>query len=69
MDAIKFISRYQFYVEQLEKITKREYEQELLELKKRDPHDFISPERYFNSDAEAMGVVLSLFLKQLGEDL
>lgn len=69
MDAIRFVSRYLLYIQQMGKIIKSEYEPLLSELKARDPHDFISPEKYFNREAEAMGVVLRLFLKQLGEDL
>ena len=65
MDAIRFVSRYPLYIEQLEKIIKPEYEPVLSELKERDPHDFISPERYFNSEAEAMGVVLRLLLQTI----
>ena len=30
-----------------------------------DPHDIVKPEHYFNSEAEAVGVVFRLFLRQL----
>jgi len=36
-------------------------------MKKLDPHNIVKPEHYFNSEAEAAGVVLKLFLKKLEE--
>lgn len=32
-----------------------------------DPHDVVKPEHYFNSEAEAVGVVYQLFLRKLKE--
>ena len=65
MEAIEFISRYPEYIGQLEKILNPAYLPALHKLKKVDPHDIVRPEHYFNSSAEAMGVVVGLLLKQL----
>lgn len=65
MEAIEFINRYPDYICQLEKIVKPEYEPVIRKLKKLDPHNIVKPEHYFNSDAEALGVVFYLFLKKI----
>ena len=65
MEAIEFIHRYPNYVSQLEKVVKPEFEPVIKKLKALDPHNIVKPEHYFNSDAEAMGVVFKLFLKKL----
>ena len=65
MDAIEFINRYHDNISQLEKVVRPEFEPAIKKLKERDPHDIVKPEHYFNSDAEAMGVVFRLFLKQI----
>jgi hypothetical protein len=67
MDAIEFINRYPNYISQLEKVVKQEYEPVIQKLKEHDPHDIVKPENYFNSEAEAMGVVFKLFLKKVKE--
>ena len=65
MEAIEFINRYPDYINQLEKVLKPEFEPVLKKMREHDPHDIVKPEHYFNSDAEAMGVVFKLFLKKL----
>lgn len=65
MEAIEFVSRYPEYIGQLEKIINPAYLPALLKLKKLDPHGIVRPEHYFNSGAEAMGIIVGLLLKQL----
>jgi predicted GH43/DUF377 family glycosyl hydrolase len=67
MDAIEFVSRYPSYLAQLSKVVKREYQPVIRKMKKLDPHDVVKPEHYFNSEAEAVGVVYRLFLRKLKE--
>ncbi len=67
MEAIEFINRYPDYIKQLEKVVKEEYKTVIEKLKEHDPHDIVKPEHYFNSDAEAIGVVFKLFLKKLSK--
>jgi hypothetical protein len=67
MDAIEFVSRYSDYLSLLEQVVKLEFLPSLQKLKDTDPHDLVSPERYFNSETEAVGLVLKLFLKTLAE--
>jgi hypothetical protein len=68
MDAIEFVSHYQSYLALLEKVVKPEYIPSLQVLRESDPHDLIAPEHYFNSGAEAMGIVFQMFLKQVSKD-
>ena len=65
MDAIEFVIRYPDYVTQLEAVVKPEYLPVIRKLRERDPHDIVKPEHYFNSEAEAVGVVFKLFLRQI----
>jgi predicted GH43/DUF377 family glycosyl hydrolase len=67
MEAIEFVIRYLDYVEQLEKVIKPEYQPAITKLKEPDPHDIVRPEHYFNSEAEAVGEVFRLFLRQIGQ--
>jgi hypothetical protein len=67
MDAIEFVNRYPVYLEQLEKVVKPEYQYAVKKLNEIDPHDIVKPEHYFNSEAEAVGVVFRLFLKRIRE--
>lgn len=65
MEAIEFISRYPEYISKIEKVVRPEFAPVIKKLKEHDPHDIVKPEHYFNSDAEAIGVVFKLFLKKL----
>ena len=67
MDAIEFVNRYHIYLAQLGKVVKPEYQPVIRKMKKLDPHDVVKPEHYFSSEAEAVGVVYRLFLRQLKE--
>lgn len=67
MEAIEFINRYPEYINQIEKVVRPEFAPVIEKLKEHDPHDIVKPEHYFNSDAEAIGVVLKLFLKKLSK--
>ena len=68
MDAIEFVSRYQDYLSQLEKVVKPELLPAPPKLKDTDPHDLVSTECYFNSETEAGGMVFKLFLRQIQRD-
>jgi len=63
MDAIEFVIRYPDYITQLESVVKPEYLTAIRKLKERDPHDIVKPEHYFNSEAEAVGIVYRMFLR------
>jgi len=63
MDAIEFVTRYPDYLAQLEAAVKPEYLPAIRKLRERDPHDIVKPEHYFNSEAEAVGVVYRMFLR------
>ena len=65
MDAIEFVNRYPKYLAELGKVVKPEYQPVIRKMKKLDPHNVVKPEHYFNSEAEAVGVVYRLFLRQL----
>lgn len=67
MDAIEFVNRYPKYLARLGKVVKPEYQLVIRKMKKIDPHDVVRPEHYFSSEAEAVGVVYRLFLRQLKE--
>ena len=67
MDAIEFVCRYPEYVEQLKKVVKPEYQNAVKKLNEIDPHDIVKPEHYFNSEAEAIGVVFRLFLRRIND--
>ena len=63
MEAIEFVQRYPLYIEQLAKVIKPEYKTTLTKLKELDPHDIVRLEHYFNSEAEATGIVFRRFFK------
>jgi hypothetical protein len=65
MDAIEFISRYPTYIAHLGKVVEPEYQPVIRKMEKLDPHDVVKPEHYFSSEAEAVGIVYRLFLRQL----
>ncbi|MBL0310149.1 MAG: hypothetical protein IPP77_10865 [Bacteroidetes bacterium] len=65
MDTIEFIRRYPVYLAQLERVVKPEYHVIITTLRDIDPHDIIKPQHYFNSEAEAIGLVFTLFQKKL----
>ena len=65
MDAIEFVIRYPDYLKQPEAVVKPAFLPAIRKLRERDPHDIIKPEHYFNSEAEAVGVVFRLFLRQI----
>jgi hypothetical protein len=69
MDAIEFVKRYPAYLAQLSKVVKPELHHIIRKLQKIDPHDVVKPEHYFNSEAEALGVVFRLFLRKLKMDV
>ena len=66
MDAIEFVNRYQDYLTQLEEVVRPELRPFIEKLRERNPHDIVKPEHYFHSEAEAVGVVFRLFLRQIG---
>ena len=63
MEAIEFVIRYPDYISQLEAVVKPELLPAIERLRALDPHDIVRPEHYFNSEAEAVGVVLRVFLR------
>ena len=65
MDAIEFVSHYPDYITQLEAVVKPEHLPAIEKMRALDPHDIVRPEHYFNSEAEAVGVVFRLFLRQI----
>ena len=67
MDAIEFVNRYPTYLAQLGKVVKPDFQPIIRKMKKLDPHNVVKPEHYFSSEAEAVGVVYRLFLRQVRE--
>ena len=65
MDAIDFVNRYPAYIAQLEKVVKPEYKAAIKKMKELDPHDLVEPQHYFNSGAEAVGMVFGLLLREI----
>lgn len=63
MNAITFIGLYDKYVAELEAITKIECNNAILAMKRKDPHDLITPDTWFPSEYSARGFVYTLFLK------
>ena len=65
MDAIEFVTRYPGYISQLEAVVKPEHLPAIEKLRAFDPHDIVKQEHYFNSEAEALGLIFRLFLRQI----
>lgn len=61
MDALEFIANYKSYVARIEAISAEKFQPAIDEMYSRDPHDMVSPSSYFNSDAEAVGLVFRYF--------
>jgi hypothetical protein len=57
MDAIEFISNYNNFLEEIEKVIKPELFHVLEKLKQTDPHDLITPEAWFVSTNHTRGFV------------
>jgi hypothetical protein len=65
MDAIEFVTRYPGYISQLEAVVKPAHLPAIEKLRAFDPHDIVKQEHYFNSEAEALGLIFRLFLRQI----
>jgi hypothetical protein len=63
----EFVIRYPGYISQLEAVVKLEHLPAIEKLRALDPHDVVRPEHYFNSEAEAVGVVFRMFLRQISK--
>jgi threonine aldolase len=65
MDAIAFTSKYQSYINTIEKLSKVEYKSIIDELKETDPHDLVKPDTFFLNESQAIGFVYSLFINKV----
>ncbi|MCH7410186.1 hypothetical protein MM239_12330 [Belliella sp. DSM 111904] len=65
MDSIKFIANYNYYLDELSDVIREEYQHVLEVLRNKDPHDIVTPDRWFSNEIEARGLVWVMFLNQL----
>ncbi|MFC0263814.1 hypothetical protein [Fontibacter flavus] len=65
MDSINFIANYNQYLDELSDVIREEHKHVLQVLRNKDPHDIVTPERWFSSEIEARGLVWVMFLNQL----
>jgi len=65
MDALEFIKNYQSYLDEIEMVTKPEYQSIVSEMKSIDAHDIVQPETWFESERAARGYVWSMFLRRV----
>jgi hypothetical protein len=63
----EFVIKYPGYISQLEAVVKPGHLPAIEKLRALDPHDTVRPEHYFNSEAEAVGVVFRMFLRQISK--
>ena len=63
MEAFEFVNNYTSYIEEISQVIKPELQPLLDELKEIDPHDWVSPDSWFQSESEARGYVWSMFVK------
>jgi len=62
MNAIEFVSQYNNYLQEIEKVIKPELLSVIQEMKDLDPHAIITPDTWFVSPNQARGFVWKLFL-------
>ena len=65
MDSLEFIKNYQSYLEEIEMVTKPEYQSIVSEMKETDPHDLIVPETWFESATAVRGYIWSMFIRRV----
>ncbi len=65
MDSIEFVSKYQDYLTEIEKVIKPELQPIIQGLNEEDPHDLIRPDLWFLNESAAKGYVWNLFLKRV----
>jgi hypothetical protein len=65
MDAIEFVNKYEDFVSEIALVVKPEYVNILIEMKKRDPHDLVTPQTWFPNEATAKGVIWQIFLNKV----
>ena len=66
MEAIRFINNYELYIDEIRSVVKSELFPIIEELRGIDPHDLVSPESWFQDEANARGFVWSIFLNKVG---
>jgi len=66
MEAIRFTQKYELYLDEISSVIKPEFLPIIDELRDIDPHDLVSPESWFQDEANARGFVWSLFLNKVG---
>jgi hypothetical protein len=65
MNAIEFINSYPSYIETIKKVSKDIYIPLLEEMGKWDPHELLTPEKWFPTENEALGFVYRIFLNEV----
>jgi len=55
---------YENYVKEIEAVVRPEFKPIIQQMLEIDPHDLITPESYFQSEAHAEGFVWRLFIKK-----
>jgi len=64
MDAIEFVKRYEFYIEEIRSVIRPELYPQLDEIAQIDPHDLVTPETWFPDDNSARGLIWAMFVKR-----
>jgi hypothetical protein len=65
MEALELVVNFEKYLTEIEQVVKPEYAPILKRLKETDPHDFFSPDAWFQSESAARGFVWTMFLKEV----
>lgn len=65
MDSINFIANYNQYIDELSVVIREEHQHVIELLRNKDPHDIVTPDRWFTNEIEVRGLVYVLFLNEL----
>lgn len=63
MKAIEFVAAYNEILDNIEKMSKEEYQAAIHEMRETDPHDLVTPETVFMGWNDAYGFVFRMVLK------
>lgn len=67
MEAIEFGTNYNLYLEEIKSVIKPRLTPIIEELKSIDSHDLVSPETWLQSENDARGFVLGMFIERVKE--
>lgn len=65
MNSLQFVIKYEAYINEIQQVTKTEFQPAIDALLQIDPHDLVRPDTFFLNESAARGYVWTLFLKKL----